>query len=189
MPVDYHMVDLIAIRAPEYDVDLDIRYATENNITGAALYQEPRCYLRIEAAEQLTRAIELAKALGVRLHVFDGYRPVATQHKLWQSCPDPDYIVPPEVGSNHTRAIAVDLTLAETNGTLLDMGTGFDDMSQRSHHGNTDISTQIQRNRYLLHGLMASAGWVSLPTEWWHYQLDGEWPLISEDSLTTPLAL
>ena len=189
MPDEYQIIDLVTILASEHSVDLDIKYATEDNITGQPIYQEPLCYLRAEAEEKLKLAIELARSIDMRLTIFDGYRPPAAQEKLWQACPNPDYIVPPEIGSNHTRAIAVDLTLANAKGHILDMGTDFDDMSERSHHGNTSISAQAQYNRYLLRGLMASAGWSSLPTEWWHYQIEGQWPLISEGSLAKTLAL
>lgn len=172
-------VEMIEITEGSHGVTLDIKYATEDNITKKPIYAAPRCYLRKEAEEKLCEASDLLAPLGLKFRIFDGYRPAAAQELLWAACPDPDYIIPPEVGSNHTRGIAVDLTLMSVDGTELDMGTGFDDMTVQSHHCRRDIPVLAQRNRFLLQGVMSLCGWVPQPTEWWHYQLPGDdWPLL-----------
>jgi D-alanyl-D-alanine dipeptidase len=51
------------------------------------------------------------------------------------------------------------------------MGTGFDAFTPLAHHGNTEVSVAVQRNRLLLLGLMTAAGWDFYRNEWWHYQL------------------
>ncbi len=169
---------LVEIEPEEFDVFLDIRYATADNIAGEPLYAAPRCFLRPEAAEALRRAEGIAREFGFRLVVFDGYRPPQVQRRLWQACPDVRYVVPPEVGSMHTRGVAVDLTLAEEDGTPLDMGTDFDDMRPLAWPSSTEISREALRNRMWLAGIMHSAGFVGIPTEWWHFQLPGIWPLL-----------
>jgi len=57
------------------------------------------------------------------------------------------------------------------DGSVLDMGTGFDDLRPQSHHGVTDIPAEAQRNRLILLGIMTAAGWDFYRNEWWHYQL------------------
>ena len=54
------------------------------------------------------------------------------------------------------------------------MGTGFDEFSPKSHHGRTDISKEAQLNRFILMGIMTSAGWDFYRNEWWHYTLADE---------------
>ncbi|MZR29842.1 D-alanyl-D-alanine dipeptidase [Sneathiella litorea] len=170
---------LVEITEETHGVMLDIKYATSDNITGKPIYDLTRCYLRREAEEKLRIAVELLLPLGLRIKIFDGYRPEAAQKLLWAACPDPDYIIPPEVGSNHTRGIAVDMTLVTSDGAELDMGTGFDDMTVQSHHRRSDIPVIAQKNRFLLQGVMSLCGWVPQDTEWWHYQLPGDdWPLL-----------
>jgi D-alanyl-D-alanine dipeptidase len=44
--------------------------------------------------------------------------------------------------------------------------------------GRTDISAKALQNRLLLLGLMTAAGWQTLPTEWWHFQLPGDWTIV-----------
>lgn len=192
-PLPEHVIaPLVQIDAAKYGVALDVRYATANNLTGRAFYRHARVYLRPEAADALKNAAALAHALGLKLLLFDGYRPVAGQMALWQACPDEAYVYPPWKGSTHTRGIAVDLSLIEAeSGRPLDMGTDFDDMSPRSHPSCRAVSQAALANRMLLAGIMTTAGFEGIPTEWWHFQLpDPEsWPLIDERSLPEPLVI
>ncbi|MBI1207724.1 MAG: D-alanyl-D-alanine dipeptidase [Azospirillum sp.] len=175
---------LVQIAPPAFDIDLDLRYATADNFTGAVIYRQPICLLHPQAAAKLAHAVGLARMVGLRLRVFDGYRPVEAQWRLWRALPDPMFVADPGVGSPHGRGIAIDLTLADAEGRALDMGTGFDDMTPRSHHARTDIPIAAQRHRFLLLGLMAAAGWQHYPYEWWHYQLpDAEhYPPVADGS-------
>ncbi|HYD63905.1 D-alanyl-D-alanine dipeptidase [Azospirillum sp.] len=162
---------LIEIAPPAFDVAVDLRYATDDNLTGRPVYRRAVCLLHPEAAARLTRAAELARGAGFRLRVYDAFRPVEAQWELWHALPDPVYIADPRLGSNHSRGVAVDLTLDGADGRSLDMGTPFDDMTERSHHGRADLPPAVQRNRALLLGIMTAAGWRHYDAEWWHYQL------------------
>ena len=145
---------LVQIEPP--GVDLDLRYATPDNLTGAAIYHRALCLLHADAAAALQRAVALAQPLGLRLRLFDGYRPVEAQWRLWQALPDPVFIADPRQGSNHSRGIAIDLTLADAAGRPLDLGTGFDDMTPQSHHARLDVAPEAQRWRLLLLGLIVA---------------------------------
>lgn len=162
---------LVEIFPPGFDVDLEIAYATPHNFTGAPVYRRAACFLHPDAATALRQAIALAGALGLRLKVFDGYRPAEAQWVLWHHTPDPEFLADPRHGSAHSRGVAVDLTLLDHTGQELDMGTGFDAFTPLAHHGNTEVSVAVQRNRLLLLGLMTAAGWDFYRNEWWHYQL------------------
>lgn len=175
----------VTIAPPDFDVDLDLRYATADNLTGRPIFARPLCLLHPTAAAALSRSIHLAAAQGLRLRVFDGYRPPAAQWALWNALPDPTFIADPRIGSSHGRGVAIDLTLAQPDGTMLEMGTDFDDMRPIAYHADTDISREAQRNRALLLGIMAAAGWQHYPWEWWHYQLPeaSSYPLVEDGAL------
>ena len=173
-----HLPRLVEITPESHGVTLDIRYATPDNLAGRVLYAEPRCHLRPEAAAALKRAGALARHAGYRLVVFDGYRPPAVQRALFRACPDVRYVIPPEVGSMHTRGVAVDLTLADEAGAALDMGTDFDDMREIAWPASRAVSPTALKNRMLLAGIMHAAGFVGIASEWWHFQLPGIWPLL-----------
>jgi D-alanyl-D-alanine dipeptidase len=173
---------LVPITPQSHDVVLDIAYATPRNFTGKAVYARPLCYLHPDAAAKLEAAIGLARAMQLRLKLFDAFRPTEAQWVLWNHTPDPNFLADPRRGSPHSRGVAIDLTLIASDGKALDMGTGFDDFTPLSHHGSTAIPADAQRNRFILLGLMSAAGWDFYGNEWWHYQLfdSKRYPLLSD---------
>lgn len=178
---------LVEITPESHDVDIALAYATAGNVTGAPIYRHARCYLHRDAAALLARAAALAQIQGLRLRIFDAFRPSEAQWRLWNHNPDPVFFADPRRGSPHSRGVAVDLTLIErSTGRALDMGTGFDALTDLSHHGATTIGTEAQRHRLLLLGLMTAAGWDFYSKEWWHYQLfqARRYPLWSDSALS-----
>ena len=167
------MKDLIQINQENgFDVELDIRYATINNVVGQKIYDQTISLLHQDAANKLKKAIELAKIQGLRFKIFDAFRPLSAQKFLFDKFPDGGFFSNPQTGSvPHCRGVAVDLTLIDKNGKELEMGTNFDDFSDLASHGSKVISALAQKNRYLLLGIMISAGWDFYQKEWWHYQL------------------
>ena len=119
---------------------IDLKYATADNITGAPIYREARCLLHTEAVTALAKSISIAQLAGLSLVVYDAYRPQQAQAILWNACPDPQYVVDVAIGSNHSRGTAIDVTLMDDRGHLLDMGAGFDEMHDRSHAWHPSVS-------------------------------------------------
>ncbi len=174
---------LVEITPEEYGVTLEIAYATANNFTGAPVYARAACFLNEDAAACLKKAVHYAKELGYGMRIFDAYRPTEAQWKLWNHTPDPGFLADPSKGSPHSRGAAVDLTLTDTNGKQIDMGTAFDAFTPDSHHGAAAIDAEAKRNRLVLLGIMTSAGWDFYRNEWWHYQLfqaRDKYPLLSD---------
>ena len=178
-------MSLVKITPESHGVHIEIAYATVNNFTGRPVYTRPACYLHTTAEKKLRNALAYAEKLGYRVKIFDAFRPSEAQWKLWNHTPDPDFLADPRRGSPHSRGVAVDLTLTDANGTELEMGTRFDEFTPLSHHGNIEISTEAQRNRHLLLGIMTTAGWDFYRNEWWHYQLFNAriYPLLSDSIL------
>ncbi len=168
MPLNENLTE---ITPEEFNVELDLRYATANNFTGAAIYGRSACFLNLEAAENLRKAVELAADIGFRFKIFDAFRPTEAVQALWDHSPNPDFLSAPSNGSPHSRGAAIDLALIDGKGQELEMGTGFDAMTPMSYHGARDIAAEAQRNRAILLGLMTAAGWDFYRNEWWHYQL------------------
>jgi D-alanyl-D-alanine dipeptidase len=179
--------ELISILPKDFDVEIDIKYATAENFTGRPVYKTPKCYLHKDAAACLSKAITLATSLGFRFVIYDAFRPSEAQWKLWEHTPDPDFLADPAKGSPHSRGVAVDLTLIDTHGIPLDMGTAFDAFTPLSHHGRIDIPLKAQQNRLLLMGIMTTAGWDFYRNEWWHYQLfsSRNYPILSDKEAGT----
>lgn len=175
------MQNLIEITEKNFDVILDLRYASDNNVCGHKLYAEPFCYLHEAAIAPLQIAIKSAKNLGLKLKIFDGFRPLQVQKYMYEKFPG-DFVSNPESGVvPHCRGVAIDLTLTDLDGNELEMGTNFDDFSDLAFHNCDKISTEAQRNRLLLLGLMSAAGFDFYSKEWWHYQLfkPREYPIVA----------
>ena len=179
---------LVAITENDHDVRLHLAYATADNFTGQPVYRNAYCYLHPDAEKALTRASLSARQAGMRLLVFDAFRPARAQQILFDFAQDPTFVADPKRGSHHTRGCAVDVSLLGLDGQELDMGTGFDAMQAESFHFCAGLPEPVQRNRLLLLGIMLSAGFEHIPHEWWHYQLAGakQYPLIEDGAGGVP---
>lgn len=160
----------VAVTSSENKLLFDLKYATSDNFLKAAVYDCRTCFLREEAAVALKKAATKAwKKYKLRLKLFDCYRPLAVQKRMFALVPNPEYVADPKKGSIHNRGAAVDLTLIDENGIELDMGTSFDHFGPEAAHAYENL-TEIQKsNRKKLLSIMRSAGFKPLPSEWWHY--------------------
>lgn len=163
---------LVEAREVVPDLVVDLRYATRDNFLKEAVYPATaRCLLLAETAERLKAAADALRPRGFRLKVYDCYRPLAVQWKMWRILPRPGYVADPRKGGNHNRGAAVDLTLATKDGREVEMPTPFDTFSPRAHHGDAQASPAARRHRELLREAMEAAGFKKNRMEWWHYDL------------------
>ena len=177
------------------DALLDIRYYTTYNFVGARIdgYEAPVAVLTLEAADALKLVSDDMKQQGLRLVIYDAYRPQqAVDHfARWAEdiadtrmkavfYPGVDKADLFEKGfiarrSGHSRGSTVDLTLLdEKSGTLLDMGGPFDFFGELSHPDYTGVTPAQHANRMLLQSAMMKRGFKPLSTEWWHFTLVDE---------------
>ncbi|MDF0552207.1 M15 family metallopeptidase [Kamptonema sp. UHCC 0994] len=160
---------MIDIRTVNPNIRLDIRYATTNNFLKRKLYSVARCALRASVAQRLSRVQENVQKIGLSLKVYDCYRPLSVTKQMWAAMPDSRYVANPAKGSRHNRGAAVDLTLVDRSGKELEMPTVFDDFTEKAHRDYQGGSVQSRKNSQLLERVMAAEGFVSLSTEWWHF--------------------
>lgn len=165
------------------------------------------CYARETVADMLVKAQHSLEGSGYSLVIWDAYRPICIQQRLWNfyrqdiknnnpglgdveldfktrffvSKPSYDVKHP----SLHNTGGAVDLTLCDENGDYLDMGTKFDEFSGKSwtnHFEEIEQDDKVRDNRRLLYNTMIEAGFTNLPSEWWHYDYgDKFWAYFTEN--------
>lgn len=175
--------DSVMIELINYDSSLvlDIRYATENNFMKQKVYPCPKALLRKIAAEALFEAHQKFKEKGYRIKIYDGYRPLSVQWILWNKTTNKNYVANPRKGSNHNKGCAVDMTLVDTDGNELNMGTEYDFFGAAAHHTFIDFpaktKAEILKNRKLLKTIMESVGFKSISNEWWHYDFKIKYPV------------
>lgn len=150
----------------------DMKYASEDNFLKKKVYDCDDCYLRLKTIKSLINANNEFLSKGYRIKIFDCYRPLDIQKKMFELVPNPEYVADPKRGSIHNRGGAVDLTLVDENGTELDMGTNFDFFGPESSHNYTGLSKKIKKNRAFLKEIMIKNNFKPLNSEWWHYNLN-----------------
>lgn len=166
-----------------------------NNIPGS----ENDCKIRKSLAEKI---IEIAHKLpdGFYLLVWDSFRTIQTQQALFDSyyedfkretglegeelmsytckfvsLPSLDNTKP----SPHNTGAAIDLTICDSNGVSIPVGSEFDDFSLRAYtnyyeeklkkEGSlNDKEMEYLINRRILCNLFTEAGFVNYPYEIWH---------------------
>lgn len=153
------------------DFVYDIKYATSDNFLKAKVYDCAECFLRFKTVKALIEANDSFMKLGYKIKLFDCYRPLDIQKKMWKIVPNPSYVADPSKGSIHNRGGAVDITLVDVNGKELEMGTPFDFFGIEASHNYPNLSQEIKDNRELLKKVMMEKGFNIFDSEWWHYNL------------------
>lgn len=171
-PGDYRESDLIELTSLDPTIQLDIRYASTNNFTGAVFYQQPRAFMQRPAAAAVARASQSLKARNLGLLVHDAYRPWHVTKMFWDATPDElkDFVANPARGSRHNRGCAVDITLYHlTTGEPVQMVAGYDEFSPRSFPQYPGGTSRQRWHRELLRQTMEAHDFTIYEYEWWHF--------------------
>ncbi|MBQ2092469.1 MAG: M15 family metallopeptidase [Clostridia bacterium] len=173
----------------------EIRYYSTYNFIGERIdgYEEPCALLTKEAARALKSVSNEFAVQGLRLKVFDAYRPARAvrQFVLWE-IEDQDIRMKPYFypdlqkqelfsggyiakKSSHSRGSAIDLTLLNMEtGKEIDMGGPFDFFGELSHPDFKGITDEQFENRMNLQRVMIRNGFAPIDCEWWHFCLEDE---------------
>ena len=171
--------DLVLVTDYIPGIRVELAYATEHNFTGRTIYEFTECYLRYGTVKKLQAACAELETQGLGVLIWDGFRPVSAQQKLWDICPDPAFVSDPVTGSrSHCRGSAVDLTLVDLEtGAALEMPTGFDDFSAMADRDYSDCSEAAAQNARRLEEVMEKCGFRPYSAEWWHFSDVEEYPV------------
>jgi len=164
--------DLVELIKLDPTFELDIRYATNNNLVGRPVYTEARAFLQRPAAEALVKVNKEMESLGYRLLIFDGYRPWSVTKTFWDITPDDKkiFVADPKEGSRHNRGCAIDLSLFDiASGKEIQMTGEYDEMSKRSYPDYAGGTEEQRKMRDLLRSKMEANGFVVYEFEWWHF--------------------
>jgi len=175
---------LVNVQDLNPEIHVRLRYSGRNNFLKTDIYDcLSNAYLTPFAAEKLAAAQRLLTDKDSTLHllVWDAVRPRSIQWKMWNMLKMPlaekvRYVSNPRNGSVHNYGCAVDLTICNEHGDVLDMGTDFDYFGSAANiHSegsllNTGTLNYIQvDNRKLLRKVMKEAGFTTITSEWWHF--------------------
>jgi D-alanyl-D-alanine dipeptidase len=170
--------DFVRVRDYIPDLVTDLRYATSNNFTGGVVYDFTDVYLRYSTVLKLMKVQDELRQQGLMLKVWDGFRPLEAQWKLWNAKPDPVYVSHPVNGTNsHARGNTIDVTLVNAQGKEVEMPTGFDDFTSFADRDYSDCTDAAAANATLLQEIMEKYGFTGLQTEWWHFSDEDDYAI------------
>ena len=172
--------DRILVVVSDYlpDIPSELKYAGPDNFTGQVIYDFTEVYLRYGTVAKLAAVQEDLKEFGLSLKIWDAFRPVSAQHKLWEVCPDRRYVANPNIGfSDHNRGNTVDVTLVDEQGREVNMPSAFDDFTARGDRDYSDCTDEAKNNAMILQLLMEKHGFTGYKGEWWHFTDNDEYPV------------
>jgi D-alanyl-D-alanine dipeptidase len=168
----------------EPEIQQYLVYRTSDNFTGAPLYNRKltKPWLHPVAARKLIKAHELLRKErpDLSLLILDASRPLEIQEKInaWAKATGNNYYIadPAKGGGLHNYGMAVDITLIDSDGIWLPMGTSFDFFGPESHIDNEEALLKQRRitkteydNRRFMRRIMEAAGFRTVSSEWWHF--------------------
>ena len=195
---EYNLVD---IRELDSNILVDLKYSTTDNFVGIDMYGDlEAAYLEREFAKMVVRAQQLLQQRHPEytLLIYDAARPISVQRAM-RKCVEgtefENFVADGTRGGRHNYGVAVDLTIATLDGTPLDMGADFDNLtaaaSVKGTADNSDpatrtvkvyrdyinnlaergvISYEAAANRIMLVEIMHEVGLYPYRREWWHYE-------------------
>lgn len=167
------------------DIQVSLMYARDDNFTGTVLYHGlDKAWLHPDAAKAVMNAQKRLAALrpGCRLLIKDAARPMSVQRRMFNAVKGTskaNYVANPAKGGGlHNYGVAVDITIVDADGNELDMGTPVDHLGPEANIDREPelvkrgvMTESARQNRLLLRRVMREAGFSTIRTEWWHFNL------------------
>ena len=154
------------------EAQFDILFASEDNITGRALYPAVPLLEKTTAA-MLKRAYDRFLEDGYIVKIYDAYRPLSAQTALWRAVNNKKYIADPSLGGSwHQGGKAIDMSLIDAKtGEELEMPTPMHTFSDKAgRYANNGWSEEATKNVNYMTSVMKSFGFNTIRTEWWHFE-------------------
>ena len=192
---------LVDIQSIDNDILVELKYSSTDNFVGEDMYGNlERAYFEPSFADRVVKAQQILKRRNPNytLLIYDAARPISVQRhmrKVVEGTQFEGFVADGTKGGRHNYGVAVDLTIAQIDGSPLDMGAEFDDFSKAaSVKGTPDtddpatrsievyrdyvlglaergiINLEAANNRLLLIEVMLEAGLYPYRREWWHFE-------------------
>ena len=178
--IDFGLQDIAEV---DSTIAVKLVYATPDNFLGHVLYHDlNHAFMVPDMAQKLANAQRKLKSLrpDLSLLIYDAARPLSIQREMWDAVkgtPNVSFVANPAKGRGmHNYGAAVDITLMDSRGTPLPMGSAHDYFGPEARIDHEDelvadgLSTPEElQNRKLLRRVMTESGFVTCISEWWHF--------------------
>ncbi|MDY0278405.1 MAG: M15 family metallopeptidase [Acholeplasma sp.] len=165
------ILNLVDVEAATDEFIIEMRYATEDNFVGKKVYPLDVCIMQKDTLEKLMKSNKEFLEIGLRIKIWDAYRPISIQKIFFDLVPNESFVANPykDQCSVHNSGFAVDLTLVDMDGKEIEMPTSFDDFSEKASRNSTKMSVEAVKNLSILTQILTKNGFKTIDSEWWHY--------------------
>lgn len=163
--------ELVDLKLYLPDAQYEQLFNTESNVTGEPLYGRSIALLQRDTAKKLVKAYERFKADGYTLKIYDAYRPLSAQRRLFEIVQNKHWIADPSTtASNHNRGCAVDIALIDdATGLVLEFPTPMHTFTEEAARTCKTWTEEQAANVEYMTGVMSECGFNSIKSEWWHF--------------------
>ena len=160
----------------KYDMMISMKLSTYDTTINEPFYYRNLALLQYDMIPRWRQALEKFAADGYKVIIYDAYRPRSVQQKWFDVVGVHEWVANPKIGYGgvHARGTAVDMSLVDVSeeggGKELEFATPVHTFTFASSRNNPDMSEEARANMDYLTDVMISCGFVSITSEWWHYQ-------------------
>ena len=164
---DFASLDLDGV-----DFVISMKLSTDGTSIGEPFYHRNLCLLQYDLLPMMRAAAERFRQDGYTIIIYDAYRPTSVQQRWFDVIRVHKWVADPSIGMGgiHDRGTAVDISLIDANGHLLEMPTPMHTFTEASDRRSTTMTATARANMDYMLGVMLECGFTYIQSEWWHFQ-------------------
>ena len=164
---DFQKLDL-----SETDLIISMKLSTNETTIGEPFYNRNLCLIQYDLVPMLRDAVERFRRDGYVIVVYDAYRPTSVQQRWFDVVRVHKWVADPSIGMGgvHDRGTALDISLVDLNGVLLEMPTPMHTFTEESSRLSTTMTETARGNMDYMLSVMLDCGFTYIQSEWWHFQ-------------------
>ncbi|MBO7405355.1 MAG: hypothetical protein J6V24_10380 [Clostridia bacterium] len=164
--------DFASLNLDGVDFVISMKLSTDGTSIGEPFYHRNLCLLQYDLLPMMRAAAERFRQDGYTIIIYDAYRPTSVQQRWFDVIRVHKWVADPSIGMGgvHDRGTAVDISLIDANGHLVEMPTPMHTFTEASDRRSTTMSATARANMDYMLGIMLECGFTYIQSEWWHFQ-------------------
>ena len=154
------------------DFVISMKLSTDGTSIGEPFYHRNLCLLQYDLLPMMRKAAERFREDGCTIVIYDAYRPTSVQQRWFDVIRVHKWVADPSIGMGgvHDRGTAVDISLIDRNGNLLEMPTPMHTFTEESARNSPSMTQTARDNMNYMLSVMLDCGFTYINSEWWHFQ-------------------
>ena len=164
---DFSSLDLEGV-----DFVISMKLSTDGTSIGEPFYHRNLCLLQYDLLPMIRAAAERFRQDGYTIIIYDAYRPTSVQQRWFDVVRVHKWVANPSIGMGgiHDRGTAVDISLIDSDGHLVEMPTPMHTFTAESDRRSATMTAAARANMNYMLSVMLECGFTYIQSEWWHFQ-------------------